>query len=87
MTSLDLQLQDYRLTTAEIIYRLPDYPDLLQSYIWQDLDLAPGFPVLEQFLDFWDRNLDGRLFKVRVASVELIGPAEIRCLKREFWVH
>ena len=37
-------LREYRLTTAEIIYRMPDHPDLLQSFIWQKLDLAPDFP-------------------------------------------
>ena len=41
MTSdLALQMKDYRLTTAEILYRLPDHPSLLQSYIWQEYDLA-----------------------------------------------
>ena len=59
--SLALQLNDYRLTTAEILYRLPDHPEILQSYIWQDLDLAPGFPVLQKFLDFWHRELDGKV--------------------------
>src|SRR5271165_3038509 len=28
--SLALQMKDYRLTTAEILYRLPDHPKLLQ---------------------------------------------------------
>ena len=32
------QLEGFSLTTAEILYRLPDYPRLLQSYIWQDYD-------------------------------------------------
>jgi hypothetical protein len=36
----------FLLTTAEILYRLPDYPRLLQSYIWQHYDLAPRFPKL-----------------------------------------
>ena len=58
--SLALQLKDYRLTTAEILYRLPDHPGILQSYIWQELDIAPRFPVLHKFLDFWRRELDGR---------------------------
>lgn len=49
MTSLELQLQDYRLTTAEILYHLPDHPMLLQSYIWQEYDLAPRFPELKRF--------------------------------------
>jgi len=78
MTSLALQLKSYRLTTAEILYHLPDHPDLLQSYVWQDLDLAPGFPVLHRFLTFWRRNLDGRLHSVRVGHSQLIKPAQFR---------
>jgi uncharacterized protein Usg len=71
------QLQDYRLTTAEILYHLPDHPDLLQSYIWQDLDIAPRYPVLHKFLDFWKRDIEGRLHSVRVASASLIKPASV----------
>ncbi len=72
--SLALQLKDYRLTTAEILYRMPDFPEILQTYIWQELDLAPGFPVLRRFLDFWRRELDGPLHSVRVASTGLVKP-------------
>lgn len=73
--SLALQMRDYRLTTAEILYHLPDHPGLLQSYIWQELDLAPKFPALHKFLDFWTANLDGKLHSVRVGQAELIKPA------------
>lgn len=79
--SLERQLEGYRLTTAEIVYRRPDHPSLLQEYIWQDLDIAPAFPVLTRFLRFWERNLDGRLFAVTVASAGLIRPAEFRWAK------
>ncbi len=78
MSDFERQLTDYRITTAEILYRMPDHPVLLQTYVWQDLDIAPEFPVLKKFLDFWERNLDGKLFKVRVAHSELIKPAEFR---------
>jgi uncharacterized protein Usg len=78
MSDLAKQLNDYRLTTAEILYRLPDHPAVLQSYVWQDLDLAPQFPVLRKFLDFWEREIEGKLYEVRVASAGLIKPAEIR---------
>lgn len=71
-------VKDYRLTTAEIIYHLPDYPDFLQSYIWQEYDMAPKFPVLHGFLKFWTRNLDGKLHSVYVASKELITPGDSR---------
>jgi uncharacterized protein Usg len=61
-------LRDYRLTTAEIIYHLPDHPDLLQSFVWQKLDSAPDFPELRRFLEFWSRNLEGKLHSVRVGQ-------------------
>ena len=78
MRSLELQLKGYRLTTAEILYRLPDHPAVLQCYIWQNLDLAPRFPVLNRFLEFWEKNIEGRLHSVIVANARLITPTEIR---------
>jgi uncharacterized protein Usg len=72
--SLAQQLRDYRLTTAEILYHLPDHPAVLQSFIWQELDLAPKFPRLHQFLDFWNANLDGKLHSVRIGSAQLVTP-------------
>ncbi len=79
-SAIDLQLKDYRLTTADIIYRLPDHQTLLQSYIWQDYDLAPHYPELHKFLEFWEKNLDGPLYSVTVASREIItAPAWRNC--------
>lgn len=81
------QLKDYRLTTAEIIYGLPDHPHLVQEFIWQRLDIAPKFPVLKKFLIFWERNLAGPLREVRVASVGIIQPADWRNVDAEFRLH
>ncbi len=81
------QLKGYSLTTAEILYHMPDYPALLQSYVWQDFDLHPRFPKLAQFLDFWTKNLDGKLFKVRVAHRTLIHPSEVRLVGTELVLH
>jgi len=78
MGIMEKQLRNYRLTTAEILYHLPDYPALLQSYIWQEYDIAPNFPVLRKFLNFWTRNLDGKLHSVKVANVGLIQAPETR---------
>ena len=68
-------LKDYRLTTAEILYHFPDHPKLLQTYVWQELDLAPKFPVLNKFIDFWNRELDGKIHSVTVAHREIIMPS------------
>jgi uncharacterized protein Usg len=78
MSAIGLQLRDYRLVTAEILYHMPDHPGLLQAYIWQDYDLAPRLPVLHKFLDFWSHNLDGKLHSVKVAKAEIITPGKWR---------
>ena len=74
------QLEGYGLTTANILYRRPDHPWLLQSYVWQDYDLCPVFPALNKFLNFWLETLEGPLHSVTVAHARLIKPAEIRAI-------
>ena len=78
MAEFARQLRDYRLTTAEIVYRMPDHLSLLQTYVWQEYDIAPEFPELHRFLDFWESNLDGPLHSVKVASTEIITPSDTR---------
>jgi uncharacterized protein Usg len=86
-TDLAAQLEGYSLTTAEILYRLPDHPSLLQSYIWQEYDVSPRFPRLKEFLDFWSAKIEGKLFKVTVAHRQLIKPAELRFVNAELKWH
>lgn len=81
------QLDGYSLATAEITYRLPDAQNLLQTYLWQDYDIAPRFPELRKFLDFWERELDGPLHSVRLAHSALIRPAEFRYADVELTIH
>ena len=78
------QMAGYGLTTAEILYRMPDHPALLQSYVWQDYDIFPEFPTLRKFLDFWTHTLDGALFKVTVGHCKLIKPAELKAIGAEY---
>ena len=58
-TDFRRQLNGYGLTTAKILYRRPDHPWLLQTYVWQEYDLCPNFPELQGFLRFWQRSLEG----------------------------
>ena len=71
------QIKGYGLMTAEISYYMPDHPALLQLFVWQQYDVAPRFPVLHGFLDFWERELEGPLHSVTIAHSRLIRPAEI----------
>lgn len=81
------QLAGYGLTTAEIIYRRPDRTWLLQSYVWQNYDLFPDFPALNEFLAFWQQKLEGPLFSVTIAHSQLIKPTEIRAVDGVFRLH
>lgn len=72
------QLRGSALTTAEIRYFLPDYPSLLQLFVWQDYDEAPEFPALRLFLDHWQREIEGALHSVLVAHRRDVGPPRWR---------
>ncbi len=82
-----VRIRDWRMTTAELLYHMPDHPHVLQSYVWQKVDHAPDFPELHRFLDFWRREIDGPLHSVRVASVCLAHPAELRYANGVFTLH
>ncbi len=87
MGDMNLMMNDYRLTTAEILYHMPDHENLLQTFIWQELDRIPDFPRLNDFLSFWQSELDGKLHTVRVAYVGLIQPTEWRFARCDLTLH
>jgi uncharacterized protein Usg len=79
MIEIDLgrQLRGERLTTAEVLYYLPDHPALLQRFLWQTLDLSPEYPRIHRFLDFWRCEIDAVIHSVRVAGGGLVAPARL----------
>ena len=79
-TDFHRQLQGYGLSTVEIHYFMPDHPRLLQQFLIQQYDVAPRFPELKRFLDFWRRDIEAVLHSVRVAHAHLIGPSEWRAV-------
>jgi uncharacterized protein Usg len=84
---LTRQLEGYRLTTAEILYHMPDHPGILQTFVWQLLDRAPDFPRLHRFLDYWVDHIDGELHSVRVAHAELLTPGRTRSVTYSIAIH
>ncbi|MGZ3273593.1 MAG: protein usg [Caulobacteraceae bacterium] len=73
-----VQLTGRRLTTAEVLYYMPAHPALLQSFLWQTQDVAPDFPRIHRFLEFWRREIDAVIHSVTIGGVELIAPAKVR---------
>ena len=86
-TELELMMAGYGLTTAKILYRYPDHPHLLQTYVWQDYDIAPKFPVLVRFVEFWKAKLDGPLHSIQYTHRRLIAPNEWRNVAGELTLH
>jgi uncharacterized protein Usg len=84
---IEMMLKGYGITTAQILYRMPDHPTLLQTFLWQHYDLAPDFPEMQGFLKFWQEKLDGPLHSVRYVHRKLIAAGEWRALKGEFILH
>jgi uncharacterized protein Usg len=70
------RLKGATLLTAEVLYYMPDHPKLLQTFMWQTMDIAPKYPRLNQFLDYWRREIEAVIHSVRVAHSEpLAAPA------------
>ncbi|MEQ8658453.1 MAG: usg protein [Hyphomicrobiales bacterium] len=86
-SEMELMLEGYGLTTASILYRMPDHPCVLQTFIWQEYDLAPRFPRLAKFLEFWRASLDGPLHSVQYAHQKLIKPGLWRRVDGELTLH
>lgn len=74
------QIEGYGLATVQIHYFMPDHPSLLQLFVMQQYDLAPTFPRLDKFLDYWRREIEAVLHSVQVAHKHLIGPTEWRAV-------
>lgn len=74
---LTLRLNGWRMATAEVLYYMPDHPSLLQSFVWQTLDLAPKYPRIHRFLNFWRDEIDAVIHSVRLATGETLAPAKL----------
>ena len=83
----ELMLRGYGMTTAEIYYRMPDYRSVINSFVWQHMDLAPDYPELFRFIEFWQGNIEGPLHSVRFTHRKLIGPGDWRNVVGEFRLH
>jgi len=44
------------LVTLDIFYYIPDYPMLVNEFVWQTEDIVPDIPRVQRFLKFWKEN-------------------------------
>jgi uncharacterized protein Usg len=77
-------LLGFQTVTVEIYYRIPDHTDLLQLFWWQLEDKPPEFPRLNNFLNFWRENIDGKIHSVRAAVLGHFKPTELTLVDAEY---
>lgn len=75
------EAEDFGLTTAQIVYRMPDQLDRFQDFLWQQYDVFPQFPSLRKFLAFWELKIEGPLHSITVAHARLIRPVELQAIR------
>lgn len=80
-TAMRPEAESFGLTTAQIIYHMPDHAELLQDFLWQQYDVFPEFPSLRKFLAFWEERIEGRLHSITVAHARLIHPVELAAVR------
>ncbi len=86
-SDFEMMLDGYGMTTAELFYRMPNHQSILQTYVWQHMDLAPNYPKLFEFVEFWKEKIVGPLHSVRFFRRKLISPGEWRNVTGEFHIH
>ena len=55
------------LVTLDIFYYLPDYPSLIEEFIWQTHDVVPELPRVQKFLWYWHDNVDATINKIYIS--------------------
>ena len=79
-SEFEQRLSGATLLTAEVLYYMPDHPKLLQSFVWQTLDLAPRYPRIQKFLQHWRAEIEAVIHSVKVASGEELAPSRVRAV-------
>ncbi len=87
ISETELLLKGYGLTTAEFFYRMPDHQSVLNSFVWQDYDLAPDHPRLFEFVEYWQQQIEGPLHSVRFTHRRMLTSGEWRNQVGEFTLH
>jgi len=82
--TLRRMIDGFGITTAEILYAMPDTPSWLQVFFWQFEDQYPTFPRLKRFINYWRTFIEVPIKQITICHQRLIKPAEVRMIGNEF---
>ena len=74
-------LHKWTVATVQVVYYIPDFPHIVNEFMWQTDDQRPNFPRIGRFLNYWDKNIDGPIKEVYIYDQ---GQSEVRVVDRKF---
>lgn len=74
-------IKKWTTASVQVVYYMPDYLNIVNEFIWQTKDQKPDYPRIEQFLDYWDKNIDG---PIKEAFIHDHDEQKIRVVNRVF---
>ena len=74
-------LQKWTVATVQVVYYIPDYLHIVNEFVCQTDDQLPEYPRITEFLNYWDKNIDGPIKEVYIYDQ---GQSNIRKIDRRF---
>ena len=62
-----------RYTSIKVIYKMPDYQNILQEFWWQTLDVPPRYPRMKQFVDYWNDYVEAAIHSLEIGHINSFG--------------
>ena len=59
-------IRKWTLATVQVIYHIPDHIHILNEFSWQTKDRLPEYPRIHEFLDYWDKHIDGPIIEAYI---------------------
>ena len=76
----NIVIKKWTVASVQVVYHIPDYIHILNEFVWQTEDQIPEFPRITQFLDYWDKNIDGPIIYDH-------GSSQVRHVDRRFKIN
>ena len=77
-------LKRWTIASVQVVYYMPDYLNLVNEFIWQTKDRQPDYPRIGEFLDHWDKNIEGPIKEAYIYDHE---EEKLRVVDRRFKIN
>ena len=78
---MTVYIRRWTLATVQVIYHIPDHIHILNEFSWQTKDRLPEYTRIHEFLDYWDKHIDG---PIKEAYIYDHDESKIRHVDRRF---